>query len=363
MRKAIFLLMLSALCLCLHSEAQSLYQVPFPRPLHDRTDTVSIVITGDVMMHTRQLRYDCHPFLKNVSHLFKNADFAAANMEFSLGGKPYSGYPAFSAPDYYPGYVAGECGVNIFLMGNNHILDRGEKGLRRTLGIYSHMRDSLGIRYTGASSDQQDRDSSYPLIISRKGIKIAIVNFTYGTNMGKGPEWPDVNYMRKPDVGAAIQAAKDQGADFTVVIPHWGTEYQLAHSQTQEDWAKWLVAQGADVIVGGHPHVVQDTTHINGVPVVYSMGNAVSNMSAINTRLGLAVILRFINNRTSQTMKMLEPKLIFLWCTLPGTLTTSYSSIIIKEWAARRNEWLTPSDYDEMMSTYQRVKDATGIKD
>ena len=80
------------------------YEIPYPARL-EKSDSVKIVVTGDVMMHSRQLEYDCGPFLSELRPLLEDADFAIANMEFSLGGEPYSGYPAFSAPDSYASYV------------------------------------------------------------------------------------------------------------------------------------------------------------------------------------------------------------------------------------------------------------------
>ncbi|MBO4743833.1 MAG: CapA family protein [Bacteroidales bacterium] len=337
---------------CLNSKAQILYNFPKATPLYSNADTVSIYIIGDVMMHAPQLNHDHRLFLSQIEPYMQQADFCVANMEFSLGGKPYSGYPAFSTRDYYADYVAG-CGADVFLTANNHILDRGAAGLRRTLRVYDRMADSLGIRYTGVGNK--------PLMLRKHGIKIALVNFTYGTNVGPEPGAPDILRMRKEDVQAAIDQAKASGADFIVALPHWGVEYQLRHSDTQEHWARWLAAQGCSAIVGAHPHVVQDTTHIAGVPVIYSMGNAVSNMSATNTRLELSVTLRFVTDRITGEKRMLEPELDWLWCTLPGRLTTSYATVRIKDWATRRSEWLNPSDYDNMCATLDRVRAATGI--
>ena len=116
--------------------------------------------------------------------------------------------------------------------------------------------------------------------------------------------------------------------------------------------------------MGSHPHVVQDTTHIRGVPVIYSLGNAISNMSIINSRLGLAATLRFVCDPVTHEKRMLEPELRFLWCTLPERLLPdSYASLFVKEWANRRDDWLTPSDFDNMISTWQRVKQTCGIED
>lgn len=344
------------------ASAQIRTELPSFGILHDVKDTVELTIIGDVMMHSAQLEKDCQPFLENISHKLKEADISIANLEFALGGEPYSGYPAFSTPDYYPLYLAEDCGIDVFLTANNHVLDRGSKGLERTAETYDRMADSLGISYTGIASSETAYQENTPLIIRRKGIRIAIINFTYGTNNPQKKDWPRVQRMNKDELSEAFREAR-QKADFVLVFPHWGEEYQLTHSSVQEEWAGWLVDRGADAIIGTHPHVVQDSTSIKGVPVFYSLGNAVSNMSAINTRLELAVTLRFTKNRISGRTEMLPAELDFLWCTLPGRLTDNYSVIPIKEWAGRKGDWLIPSDYDNMLQTYERVKAATGIDD
>lgn len=332
----------------LNARAQIVHHIPEPKPINNDPDTISLCIIGDVMMHSRQLEYDHTHFLKHIAHKLKESDFAIANMEFSLGGRPHSGYPQFSAPDSYAAYIAEDCGVDVFLIANNHILDRGKRGMRRTLHVY----DSLGVKHSGAE---------YPLMLSRKGLKIALINFSYGSNMRDDGSEPRMRLFDKDEIRAAMDEARSQGADFILALPHWGNEYELSHSSTQEAWAEWLVENGADAIVGTHPHVVQDSTHIDGKPVIYSLGNAVSNMSARNTRLGLIATLRFVRDPLSGDSHMLEPELDFSWCTLPGMLFDNYGTILIKEWATRRNEWLTPSDYDNMAATLRRVQSATGI--
>ena len=340
------------------------YQIPFPKATLNAPDTVSVVVIGDVMMHAKQLVRDHRTFMERLAPTLRAADFAMANMEFPLGGEPYAGYPSFSTPDYYAWYAGKDCGIDVFLTGNNHVLDRGSRGLQRTLDVYAKIRDSIGVRQTGAARNPEELEETYPLILSRRGLKIALVSFTYGTNTGPDTEWPKVCYMRKDEVEAAIRTARKKGADFVVALPHWGTEYQLRHDATQDSWARWLVSKGVDAIVGGHPHVVQDTTHIKGVPVIYSLGNAISNMSIINSRLGLAATLRFVHDPVTGEKRMLEPELKFLWCTLPERLLPdSYASLFVKEWASRRSDWLTPSDFDNMIETWQRVKDTCGIED
>ncbi|MBR1573708.1 MAG: CapA family protein [Bacteroidales bacterium] len=357
------------LCLgCLPLSAQRLEQgwmeafsqVP---SLWDRSDTVSVIFIGDVMMHTRQLQYDCTSFLEGIRDRLASADLAVANMEFTLAGEPYSGYPCFSAPDVYAEYVR-DCGVDVFLTANNHILDKGVKGLERTLEVYRKM---PGVRFTGAARDTLEERGNHPLIVPVRGLRIALVNFTYGTNVGGGSDWPKVNRMDKADISRALERAREQGADFVVALPHWGEEYALTHNARQEEMARWLAEQGADAVVGAHPHVVQDTSVVTTsggrkVPVIYSLGNAVSNMSAPNTRLELAVTLRFVL-RPWDSPRMLAPRLDFLWCTLPGRLTDNYRTLCVRDWIGRREAWMQPSDYDNMLSTYERVKTVTGIQD
>ena len=347
MTKRLPFTLICAFLLPVLAAAQIRCTVPPARPLPLCADTFRVHIIGDVMMHSRQLEYDCSSFLEDLKDDMGGADLSVANMEFTLAGEPYSGYPSFSAPDSYPEYVAG-LGADVFLLANNHILDKGPSGLDRTLERYEMLRDSLGTHFTGIGGA--------PLLVHRKGYSIAFINFTYGTNARRDRR---VNYLDSTAVESAFRNARELGADFIVALPHWGDEYELRHNRSQENWARKFVELGADAVVGCHPHVVQDTTHIGGVPVIYSVGNAVSNMSAPNTRLELAVTLTFVCE--NGVKRQLEPELEFLWCTLPGTLTPGYATIKIKKWASRKDDWLIERDYFEMVTTLERVLGATGI--
>lgn len=336
------------------------------RPIFGIRDTISVMVIGDVMMHARQLQYNYNEFLRPIEHLISKADLAVANMEFTLAGEPYSGYPAFSAPDGYARYAA-RCGIDIFLTANNHILDKGKKGLERTMDIYDRMQEEGLIKYTGISRSKEDEALNYPLIIPLKGIRIALLNFTYGTNSSIREGRPKVNLIDKADIMEALKRAKAKNADYIIALPHWGNEYILKHSDAQEELALWLAENGVDMIVGSHPHVVQDSTVIiapegRAVPVFYSVGNAVSNMSATNTRLELAVNIRIVKEPDGSS-RMIEPTVKFLWCTLPGKLFDNFGTISVSEYLDRHEEWIDKADYNNMKATYRRVKDATGIKD
>ena len=323
-------------------------------------DTLTVCFMGDMMMHSPQLtnalrggqEYDFSSYFMHIKEKISEADIAVANMEFTLAGEPYSGYPCFSAPDSYAEYLA-DCGFDIFLAANNHILDKGSEGAARTLDIYRRLEKEKGILITGIAEDEQVRNSNYPLLIRRKGIQLALLNFTYGTNLGATDHWPKTNYLgRTSEIIQASEKAKE--ADFIISLPHWGPEYQTVHSDSQEKTARLLIENGTDLIVGTHPHVVQDTTSIEGVPVIYSVGNAVSNMSAPDTQLELMVTVRFIRHGNGD-LQLEQPELTWLWCSRPGGYGSTYTVIPIEEYLGTKEMWQGPWEYDKMVSTYERI--------
>lgn len=326
-----------------------------------RQDTLTLRFFGDMMMHSAQIShakkngtYDFSEYFCHLKGLIEEADIAVANMEFTLAGEPHSGYPAFSAPDDYARYLA-ECGFDVFLCANNHILDKGSEGAARTLDIYKELSRTHGIVHTGLAADMDDMGRSTPLNIVRKGIKVSFINMTYGTNLGATQKWPRVNYSgMKEMLEEAFEKAQNE-SDVTIALPHWGNEYELTHSRQQEKTATWLAGKGADVIIGTHPHVVQDTTTVCGTPVAYSLGNAVSNMSAANTQVGMMATLQIVRKGNGD-IRILPMELTYLWCSRPGGLTDTYTVIPIEEYIGRRDEWLGRWEYDKMVTTYDRIR-------
>lgn len=357
--------------------AQIHVSVPPARPLRQLPDTATILVMGDVMMHRDQISnaarpdgtYDFSTYLANIKPMIEKADLSIANMEFTLAGRPYTGYPCFSAPDGYEDYVA-SCGVDVFLTANNHILDKGKNGLERTLSRYSDMESSGIVKHTGVSVSDVDDRMRFPLIVAVKGVRVALVNFTYGTNIKGDSDFPKVHLTDKKEIEAAVRRARRAGADFVIALPHWGTEYVLNHSSSQEALADWLAGIGCDAIIGAHPHVVQDCGLVSAfsdgslkkVPVVYSLGNIVSNMSATNTQVGMIASLRIVTDEDG-VKTMLPPRLTFTWCTRPGTLTDSYSTVPVKDFIDKKDLWKRPADHDNMVRSYLRVKSQTGIED
>lgn len=336
------------------------FRLPDPSlssPPGPASDTIKICILGDMMMHSAQIEnahtgtseYDFSSYFMYLEDKIRNADIAIANMEYTLAGKPYTGYPAFSAPEAYATYLSG-LGIDVFLTANNHIFDKGASGADRTISEFR----KLGVSITGIARDQEMYEKVFPLILECKGAGIALLNVTYGTNIGIGKEWPKI--IRTSDRQAMATAlSKAEECDFVLVLPHWGTEYQLNHSESQEKDARWLIEHGADAIIGAHPHVIQDTQKIEGVPVFYSLGNAVSNMSATNTQMELMVTLRIVRYHNGN-IKLLEPEYELLWCSRPGGYNSRYTVLPVEEFIGTRDCWHGPWEYDKMMQTRQRIK-------
>ena len=207
-------------------------------------------------------------------------------------------------------------------------------------------------------------------MVAVKGVRVALVNFTYGTNIKRDSDFPKVHLTDKKEIEAAVRRARRAGAEFVIALPHWGTEYVLNHSSSQEALADWLAGIGCDAVIGAHPHVVQDCGLVSAfsdgslkkVPVVYSLGNIVSNMSATNTQVGMIASLRIVTDEDG-VKTMLPPRLTFTWCTRPGTLTDSYSTVPVKDFIDKKDLWKRPADHDNMVRSYLRVKSQTGIED
>jgi poly-gamma-glutamate capsule biosynthesis protein CapA/YwtB (metallophosphatase superfamily) len=268
------LLSISVLMLC-----------PFIGSTQDSTK-LSLLFIGDIMQHDTQIAaafdpinntYNYDPCFENVSAVFQSADLTIGNLELSLGGPPYKGYPAFSAPDELV-HTLIKSGVDILVTANNHCLDRGKKGLQRTISVL----DTLRIPHTGTFVDSTHRANTYPMLIEKNGIKFSLLNYTYGTN-GIAVTKPNiVNYIDTTQIALDITKAKEQNPDLIITFFHWGDEYQRMPNKSQKSIAEFCFKRGVKLVIGSHPHVIQpmEWRKENDELVVYSLGNFVSGQSS-----------------------------------------------------------------------------------
>lgn len=259
-------------------------------------EPVTLVFVGDIMGHSPQYKaaYDSKSNTFNYDICFKHiksyidsVDIAVANLEVPLAGVPYSGYPNFSSPDALLDGIK-NAGFDVILTANNHVFDRRKAGHERTLQVIN----SRNLKHAGSYLNKNQRDSIYPLMLDVKGVKIALLNYTYGTN-GMQIEKPNiVNLLDTNVIKNDIRTAKSKASDLIILTIHWGTEYQTRANNEQRKLARLFTREGVDVIVGGHPHVVQDaeTIEIDSThksTVFYSLGNCISNQREINTNGGI----------------------------------------------------------------------------
>lgn len=269
-------------------------------------DTVVLYFGGDMMGHSPMIRAAWDPTTRayRYRHWFQYvqphvaaADFSIANLEVTLAGSPYTGYPQFSSPDAFAESLQ-HAGFDLLITANNHSQDRGRRGLERTLRVL----DSLDIPHTGTFRDPMERSLHYPYLVEVRGFRLAILNATYGTN-GLVVQKPNmVNLMDTVQMRLDLLAARKAGAQFILVTLHWGLEYQRQESPAQMKLAQWLVSHGADAIIGMHPHVVQPMKVLTDpndstrrVPVAFSLGNYISNQRERFRDGGIGVVLRLVS--------------------------------------------------------------------
>ena len=328
--------------------------LPKARPFGDvdfflHRDTVTISFTGDVMQHGAQIdaalkkgggkNYNYENAFKYVAPLFRQADYMVANMEFTVGTKPYTGYPCFSAPPEIAS-AAKNAGIDLFLMANNHICDKNAGGLKKTLDAY----ENLDMPKIGAYRDKKQADTASVILVELKGMKFAMFNYTYDTNGLPIPDPYYVNLQDSTEIKKLIRQAKAMGADIIIALPHWGIEYVLAPVAEQKQYAKMMFREGVNAIIGGHPHVPEEgyiyvkrqqgpmaKDSVENI-VFYSMGNYISNMSRSGwTSTGMLITLSFTRDRGTGKVKMLMPDWKYLWCFRPGQYTEDFSVVPIEE--------------------------------
>ena len=150
---------------------------------------ISFLFMGDIMGHRPQIRsawqeetkkYDYEEVFSPLEDIIWSSDFAIANLEVTLAGGPYTGYPQFSSPDELA-VACKNSGMDVLVTANNHSCDRKNKGIIRTVNVL----DSLNILHTGTFKDLGERESKNLLILSKDGIKVGVLNYTYGTNGNK----------------------------------------------------------------------------------------------------------------------------------------------------------------------------------
>ena len=287
-------------------------ETTLPEPEH-AVSTVTVTSTGDLLMHTPLYQaqynsvcykgpddYDFSTIFKYVKDDMSASDYMVANLETTLYGpeKNYSGFPMFNTPDQIA-VAAKDAGIDMLLTANNHCNDTGMDGILRTLQV---CRDA-GLQTLGTNMNAEE--TKYH-IQELDGVKVGMLCYSYDDSQNASRQAFNGNPVYETDRGtinsfpikqfgkdrqpffdelaAQIQELKDQGAQSIMLFLHWGVEYRLTPTEEQKELAQKFCDMGVDVIVGGHPHVIEPVELLTSTTdpehktvCLYSLGNAISN--------------------------------------------------------------------------------------
>lgn len=270
----------------------------------DENIHIKITATGDVLAHEEQLesqynsetkKYDFNNNFVYIAPYIKKADISICNLETTLAGKEsngFSGYPVFNSPDELLSAVK-NAGFNVVSAINNHCIDKGSYGFKRTARVItSNNLTLLGMR----CSPSEKRYS----ILNVKGIKVGLMSYCFETQSINGQKTlnsikipkdvielantfnPNKKDCDLPIIKKEINSMKNDGAEVIILVMHWGDEYKNTPNEYQKYMAKELIDSGVNIILGSHPHVLEPMEYIENSSgkkglVVYSMGNILSN--------------------------------------------------------------------------------------
>lgn len=290
---------------------------PTPEPTPEPEQTVTLNFAGDLLMHEKLLNlarqsdgtYDFTNLYSTIGPMLSNADFTIANLETTLAGKSagYGGWPRFNTPETFVDTMKNILGIDMLMTANNHCMDKGVDGLRHTLQVL----DGAELLHTGTYANQEAANT--PQVITVNGIRMAFLNYTYSLNQHEPPAGQTyvANRINLEKIKADAKAARDAGAEYIFCLPHWGVEHSLTESSTQQTQAKWIFQNTeVDMIVGGHPHVVQPAetitvTTADGVEktgfVLYSLGNFTSSHNPRRKYADTGIVLHVTLKKDLQT--------------------------------------------------------------
>ncbi|MDY0084170.1 MAG: CapA family protein [Ignavibacteriaceae bacterium] len=336
----------------------------------DSTVTITISVVGDLMCHSPQFEYakvgkdsfDFSPVYRNVKKYLESSDFTFGNLETVTAGKEnkgYTGYPLFNTPVNYLDALK-SVGFDLLVTANNHSFDRSEKGVLLTI-------DELikrEINYVGTYTSQNDRDSIRIFDIS--GIKIAILAYTYGTNGNPIPKGKDylINLIDFNLIEQDIKAARNNNAELILVHFHFGDEYIREPVKSQREAVDKVIEFGADIIIGGHPHVLQPVDFYHSIYgkldtgfVAYSMGNFISNQRDRYKDAGIIITFNITKNFTTDTIFINEVNYIPTWVFKGNTSNGKEYVILPSTFQSDSTIVLSETEKKKMYQAFQDTRD------
>lgn len=332
-----------------------------------RIKKVKLKAFGDIMAHMVQIQYaqnkgggdydftDQFTYLKDF---IEDSDIAIGNYETTTNPDlPYAGFPRFNAPAAYLRDLK-DTGFDIVSTANNHSMDTELEGVLSTMDSAKE----AGLDYVGSFKDKTERI----LYKEVKGIKFAFLAYTYGCNGREDlviprEEVENLAYLSDEEqIKKDIKRAKASGADFIVVYPHWGIEYQSMPNETQTRLGRNMIEWGADLVIGNHPHVVEPVELYEAKDgreglIAYALGNFISyqnyeNNKDIRVEHSLALEIDLEKDLTSGNKKISDVTFHPIWV---GTYYNDYG-ISIKNHLTE--DFLEGGKYYDLVNENQRAR-------
>lgn len=347
--------------------------------IEEKIIDIKISAVGDIMVHDGELNaakngdiYDFTPFFESIKPFIEPSDLSIGNLETTIAGKEkkYTGYPMFNSPDTLIDALKWT-GFDVLITSNNHSMDRGEAGIIKTIEAL----DNHGILHTGTYKQPDDRNKT--LIVDVKGIKLAIISYTYGTNGIPVKNPYQVNLIDMDTIQSDIQNAKQQKPDMLIAYIHQGSEYMRQPNSEQKQLVENLFSLGVDIVLGDHPHVVQPAYKRSvaasdgsqkDVFVIYSLGNFISDQRGDYKDLGVITNLYLEKNSKSGKTIIKNVEYIPTWVQRYNNKGKRNYRILsipdaIKNYESKSDALLSSSDYNylkkmdvEMMNHIQDIK-------
>lgn len=326
---------------------------------------LSLLFIGDFMGHKAQINaayhkesktYNYESCFQHISKSLSETDITIGNLEVVLGIQPFSGYPRFSSPESYATAIR-NAGVDILVTANNHSCDKGKRGLEKTI----HVLDSLNIKHTGTFISAEAKEKESPLIINKNGFKIAILNYTYGTNWIKPTPPNVVNYLKETVIKKDIEKARALNVDEIIAFVHWGKEYKNLPDTYQKKWNNFLKKQGVNIVVGAHPHVVQPMKldKEKGTFIAYSLGNFVSHQRTFPRDGGAVLKLELVKENGKVIVDNAQYKLTWVYAPIENG-RKKYYVLPVSEFENYPEFFTRKKDYDKMMRFTKHARKLLG---
>ncbi len=336
------LIMLAGLLLCLSACQSKTASIPVQSAYSVNKDShvnLTLIAVGDNLIHGPIYRqanersnnsgFDFRPAYQQIASYLAEADLALMNQETPLGGTELglSSYPQFNSPQEL-GEQMIELGFNMFSHANNHVLDAGQRGFNNTIAFWRRQSAEKPVIMAGIAADREDDQLQ---ILQVKDLKIALLAYTYGTNGLRLPKSSSgiIKYLDDDLICQELDKAIAE-ANIVIVSVHWGQEYQANANNEQKRLAQLMADNGADIIIGSHPHVLQgvemlSTSDGKQVPVFYSLGNFISAQNRPDTMLGGMAKVQMVYDKATGKLSLTELGII----PLVTDYTASYKNITI----------------------------------